>query len=93
MADQLLIIDEHALKHGVSAEDIEWVWEHFFAKRYRGVPQEGEVVLAGFDRAGREVEVIAVIRDFGTVVYHANRPWSASVKRELGIDGRNGRSR
>lgn len=90
MDDELLIIDEHALKHGVSADDIGWAWEHFFAKRYRGAPREGEIVLAGFDHEGREVEIVAAIRSFGTVIFHANRPLSASVRRELEIDKRNG---
>ena len=42
-----LIIDEHALKHGVSPEDIACAWGNFVRKQYRGAPDEGEVVAVG----------------------------------------------
>lgn len=83
MAD--VIIDEHALKHGVLPEDIAYVWENYVVMQYRGAPKEGEVVVFGYDRKGRPVELVAADRSFGTVVFHANTPPSASILMELGL--------
>ena len=55
---------------------------------FRGTPNEGEVVVIGYDRQGRPIEIIAAERPFGIVVYHANTPPSASVLIELGLAGR-----
>lgn len=80
-----LIIDEHALKHGLSPDDIAYVWGNFVVMQYRGAPNEGEVVVVGYDRKGRAVELIAADRPFGMVVFHANTPPSASILLELGL--------
>lgn len=79
------IIAEHALKHGLSVEDIAYAWENFVRKQYRGVPNEGEVVVVGCDRSGRLIEIIAAERSFGTVLFHAIEPPTAKVLMELGL--------
>lgn len=80
-----LIIDEHAFKHGLAAEDISYAWGNFVKKQYRGAPHEGEVVAVGYDRRGRPIEMIAADRSFGTVVFHAIEPPTAKVLIELGL--------
>ncbi len=80
-----LIIAEHALKHGISPEDIIYAWENFVRKQYRGAPNEGEVIAIGYDRRGRPIELIAALRPFGTVLFHANTPPATSVLVELGL--------
>lgn len=83
-----LIILPCALKHGVTQESIECAWDNFVEMCFRGTPNEGEVVVIGYDRQGRPIEIIAAERPFGIVVYHANTPPSASVLIELGLAGR-----
>lgn len=78
-----VIIDEHAFKHGVSESDIEHAWEFFARKQYRGAPNEGEIVLVGYDRKGRFVELVAAERSFGIIIFHAMRPPTHKVLHEL----------
>lgn len=85
-----IIVSEHAFKHGIAQEDIEYAWEHFYRKQYRGAPNEGEIVLVGPDRQGRPLQVVAAERTFGTIVYHAMRPPTQKVLMELGIERRRG---
>ena len=85
--DEVVIV-EHALKHGVSPEDIEYAWEHFHKKQYRGAPNEGEIVLVGPDRKGRALQIVAAERDCGAVIFHAMRPPTHKVLAELGLEGR-----
>lgn len=82
--DDVIIVD-HAFKHGLTADDIAYAWENFVRKQYRGSPNEGEVVVVGYDRAGRFIEVIAAERPFGTVIFHAKEPPTTKVLIELGL--------
>lgn len=83
-----VFINEHAFKHGVSQKDIEYAWENFYKKQYRGAPHEGEIVLIGPDTKGRPIQVVAAERLNGTVIYHAMRPPTRNVLMELGLKGR-----
>lgn len=85
-----VIISEHAFKHGISQKDIEYAWEHFHRKQFRGAPNEGEIVLIGPDRQGRPMQIVAAERDYGTILYHAMRPPTRKVLVELGLERRNG---
>ena len=42
-----VFIAEHALKHGVSPQDIEHAWVNFVRKQYRGSLNDGEIVVIG----------------------------------------------
>ena len=85
-----LIIDEHALKHGLEPEDIEYAWRSFVAKMYRGAPKEGEVIAVGYDGKGRFIEMVSAERPFGTIVFHAMTPPTRNILKELGME-RSGR--
>lgn len=78
-----VIIDEHAFKHGVDELDIRHAWECFVRKQYRGAPNEGEIVLVGYDRKGRLLELVAAERPFGLIIFHAMRPPTRKVLSEL----------
>lgn len=80
-----VVIHERALRHGVSAGDIEYAWENFVSKQYRGAPNEGEIVAVGYDRAGRFIEMVAAQRPYGTLIYHAMEPPTRNVLLELGL--------
>lgn len=85
--DELIILT-CALKHGVTRESIEDAWVNFVEMCFRGTPNEGEVVVIGYDKEGKAIEIIAAERPFGLVVFHANTPPSASILIELGLAGR-----
>ena len=83
-----VIIAEHALKHGLSAKDIEHAWEHYVAKQYRGAPNEGEIVAIGPCHNGNLIQIVALERSFGIIIYHAMEPPTDKVIDELGIPRR-----
>ena len=80
-----VVIVEHAFKHGLEAEDIAYAWENFVRKQYRGAPNEGEIIVVGYDKRGRFIEIVAAERPSGTVIYHAMEPPSENVLAELGM--------
>ena len=82
------VIAGHALKHDIQSEDIEYAWNNYVAKQYRGSPREGEVVAVGYDWQGRLIELVAAQREFGLVIYHAIEPPTTGVLRELGFGKR-----
>ena len=67
------IVVEHALKHGLSEEDIRYAWSNFVRKQYRGAPNEGEIVVVGYDRRGRFIEIVAAEREFGPIYFEQVR--------------------
>lgn len=81
-----LYIDQHAFKHGISAEDIEYAWEHFVARRHRSSPNEHQIVAVGYDARGRFIQMVASEHSCGTVIYHAMEPPTKNVLIELGLD-------
>lgn len=83
-----LFIDEHAFKHGLDADGIAFAWEHFIAKQYRGAPNEGEIVAVGCDERGRLVQMVAVVKPYGTLIFHAMEPPTVGVLQELGLGRR-----
>lgn len=79
------VVADHALKHGVSEDDIRYAWSNFVRKRYRGAPNEGEVVAVGYDTKGRFLQIVAAERPYGTVIFHAMQPPTMKVLIELGL--------
>lgn len=82
-----VFIAEHALKHGIDPDDIEFAWSNYNIRRYRGAPNEGEVVAVGYDRKGRPMELVAAIRPQGMIIFHAMRPPTRKALMELGLLG------
>ena len=56
-------------------------------KQYRGAPNDGQIVLLGYDSKGNIIEIIAVQKTSAIVIYHAMTPPSKSVLRELDLEG------
>lgn len=81
-----VVVDAHAFKHGLSEEDIRYAWDNAVDMK----PRDGKYRVAiGFDRHGREVELVACLRsDMTMQIFHAMTPATRNVKRELGLDGR-----
>ena len=79
------IVEEHAFKHGLNEKEILYAWEHFLAKQYRGAPNEGEIVVVGYDRKGKLIQMVAMEKSRGILIYHAMTPPTAKVLAELGL--------
>lgn len=80
-----LVVEEHALKHGMSKEQILYAWENFIARQNRSSPNEGQIVVIGCDRMGRLLQIIAAEKPFGFLIYHAMTPPTRKILKELGL--------
>lgn len=80
-----IMIHTHALKHGVSEEDIRFAWEHFIRQRYRDVPNNEQVVAVGVGHNGEFIQMIGVLESDAILIYHALTPPTGKVLRELGL--------
>ena len=81
-------VHQHALKHGLSQEDVLYAWENFIRRQPRGVDVWAAI---GFDAWGRELEMVAVVQSDGSLlIIHALSPATLNMKRELGLDRRQG---
>ena len=78
-------VDEHAYKHGLTEEQILYAWENFIKKLYRGAPNEGEIVCVGYDKNGVMMQLVAVEKSSGVLIYHAMTPPTQNALRELGL--------
>ena len=78
-------VDEHAYKHGLTEEQILYAWENFIKKLYRGAPNEGEIVCVGYDKNGVMMQLVAVEKSFGVLIYHAMTPPTQNALKELGL--------
>lgn len=81
-----VLIDSHALIHGLDEEDIRYAWDNFAARRMR---RGGDVwVSIGFSARGAEIEMVALeLADGSMLVIHALSP-ATEKKRELGLGRR-----
>ena len=83
-----LEIDVHALKHGLTPEEIAYAWTHTIAKQRRTAPDDDRTVAVGYDPAGRFVQMVSVDKPFGTLIIHAMEPPTLNVLIELGLTRR-----
>lgn len=80
-----VVVHGHALKHGLTSEEIEFAWRGFIRKRHRCTPHSDQVVAVGVTREGVVVEMVAVEKEDALLIYHALTPPTKSVLRELGL--------
>ena len=78
-------VAEHAYKHGLTEEQIRYAWDNFIKKMYRGAPNEGEIVCVGYDKSGVMMQLVAVEKSFGVLIFHAMRPPTQKALDELGL--------
>ena len=83
-----VFIARHAFKHGLCEDDIRYAWDNFLRRQYRGAPNEGQVLAIGYDRKGRAVQMVAVERAFGVLIFHAMTPPTKGALEELGMSRR-----
>lgn len=80
-----LSLHPHALKHGLSEEDIFYSWQNFVSKRHRLLAQSNQIIAVGLDKQGRFVQMVGVITKDGIMVYHAMSPPTKSFLAEIGL--------
>ena len=86
--DEKILIYEHALKHGLSEEEIIQAWRNKVCwVEIERDNEEHDIVSIGFDTHGRPVEMTGRIKDFGILIYHANTPPTPRAYKELGLRG------
>lgn len=82
-------VHEHALKHGLTERQILAAWKNFVARQPRKAPREDHVVCVGYAPGVRkEIQMFAVEKPKGMLIYHAMSPAQGSVLDELGIPRR-----
>lgn len=80
-----VIVGDHALVHGLNEEQIRYAWRNFIAKKYRGSPNEGQIVALGNDQQGKLMQIVAAQKPYGILIYHAMTPPTKKVLNELGM--------
>lgn len=80
-----IVVHDHALKHGLTEEDVVYAWNNFVRKQRRRVPREHEILVIGFDEAARAIQMVGC--DYGDriLVIHAMTPPTEKVLHELGL--------
>ena len=84
-----IVVYEHALKHGLTEEQICHAWKNaVVCARIERMNEVVDYVAIGFDTNGRPIEMTAREKEFGILIYHANTPPIPRALRELGLTGR-----
>lgn len=84
-----VFVHPHALKHGLLEREILEAWENFAAKQHRQAPNEEHIVAVGYaSTQPRKIQMMAIAKTFGLLIYHAMTPAQKSVLAELGLLGR-----
>lgn len=79
-------IHSRAFKHGLSKDEITFVWHNFARKRPR---HDDCWVAIGFTASAREVEMVGMaLIDGSMLIIHALSPATERTRRELGLRGR-----
>lgn len=81
-----VVVHPHAFAHGLTRGQIVDAWLNFACKQKR---TGGYWAAIGFDRTGREIELVAAELEGGRIlVIHAISPATRALKQELGLYGR-----
>ena len=78
-------VHPHALKHGLTEEEILYAWDNYISKRRRHIPNTDQIIAVGFDRAGHFVQMVGITKKDGVMVYHAMTPPTARFLAETGL--------
>ena len=85
-----VVVDRHALKHGLTENEIRHAWDTPIACRQRNGEDDPPIWIAiGVLPDGRMAELVALEDSQGRwLVFHAMVPPTKKFLRELGMDGR-----
>ena len=82
-----LIIDQHALKHGLTRDEVLQAAKHIDISLPR---ENGDYVAIGFDSHARAIEMLIRVKGDLAIVFHAMTPPTKKIMKELGFDMRGG---
>lgn len=80
-----VFIDAHAFKHGVTSGEIQQAWNNVVAIRHRNAPNEEIIVAIGLSLKGEAIELVASMKQQSVLVYHAMKPPTEKILKELGL--------
>ncbi len=79
-----VLVHPHALKHGLTEDEILEAWGNFVAKQHRHAPNEEHIVAVGYaSTRPLEIQMMAITKESGVLIYHAMTPAQQSVLIEL----------
>lgn len=86
-AEDVVLIMDRALKHGLSEEQVRRAWDNHIDTVLRIERDDGYVdyKTIGFSDEGHVIELTARLKPFGFLIYHANTPPTARAYKELGL--------
>ena len=77
------------MKHGLSEDEVLYAWLNFVRSQQRSTPREDQCVRIGYGRKTQDaIQMVGIVKPFGTLVVHAIAPPQASILDELGIPRR-----
>ena len=83
---QKIVVHEHALKHGLTAEEVVHAWRNAFAVGVRYHDDGTQDTLAvGSSRGGKIIETVACETNDLVVIFHANSPVARRMKIERNL--------
>ena len=84
-----VFVHPHALKHGISEDEILFAWSNFVRSQQRSTPLEDHCVRIGYGiRFADAIQMVGVTKSYGTLIIHAMAPPQGKVLDELGIPRR-----
>jgi hypothetical protein len=80
-----VFVHPHALKHGLSEDDILYAWDNFVRKQHRESPEEDKILVVGYNRSGQLFQMVGREARDSVLIYHAMTPPTTNVLIELGL--------
>ena len=71
--------------HGLSESEVRYAWENSLRKQHRPAPNEDYAAAIGVTQTGELVQMVAVQNEKGYLVFHAMKPPTDKVLKELGL--------
>ena len=84
-----IFVHPHALKHGLTEDEVLWAWSNFVKSQQRSTPNEDQCIRVGYGKTTpNAIQMIGITKPYGTLVIHAMTPPQATILDELGIPRR-----
>lgn len=79
-------VHPHALKHGLTEEEMLRAWSNYVRSQNRSAPNEDQNVRVGFGFPDHgAIQMVGIAKEFGVLVIHALTPPQDNVLKELGL--------
>lgn len=82
-------VHPHALKHGLTEEEILRAWTNYIKSQYRESPNEDHIIRIGYGYSSQvPIQMVGIQKEFGVLIIHALTPPQDKMLKELGIPRR-----